>query len=173
MSNFKYIITIILLSVTSMCFAQRKNFSGTWMLSDQKSISGNLYQNGVPKKIHVRQETEKMDVEKTTFGQGDNYNQAVVETLYYNGKPFNAVSPSKKKKVITMKWLNNSTGFVVTVLFKNPIDNNKFDIKVTDTWSLNNEGDLIFIRKNENLLNGEIWESRSVYEKKSDNVQVN
>lgn len=48
--------------------AQKTNFSGTWTLQDQQSISGKLYSNGVPKQIKVLQSANNIIIETTVAG---------------------------------------------------------------------------------------------------------
>ncbi len=50
------------------CFAQNKDFSGTWNFTEQESISGKLYSNGSPKSFKITQSATQTIIEQTTAG---------------------------------------------------------------------------------------------------------
>ena len=164
MSNFKVLINSFCLLITLSAIGQKTDYSGKWLLKIQESISGSLYENGVSKKMVVTQNNNNINIEKTTLGQ-DNNDIVTKETLFFDGKSFEAITASKRKKVITMKWDEDKKNLNVIAVLKNAIDNSKEDMKISDTWTLNSDGKLVFVRKSENYLNGEVWESRSIYEK--------
>lgn len=154
----------ICLICTLNSFGQKSDFSGKWKLIEQKSITGTLYENGVSKKMLVNQNNDKIVIEKTTLSQS-NTDAITNETFFFDGKPFETVTASKRMKIITMKWDDSKKRFIAVASLKNAIDKEKEDMKITDIWMINGEEKLILIRKSENYLNGEIWESKSVYEK--------
>jgi hypothetical protein len=143
--------------------AGRQDFTGTWTLKDQKSISGTLYANGVPKQIKSVQDKQMITIEKVTANaRGEDVTST--EKLNYDGKPFETTTPSKRKKIATLTWSKDGQSFIEKSDLYSLADASKVEITYIDTWKLE-DGKLIFIRKAENFGNGEIWESKSIYEK--------
>ena len=139
------------------------DFSGTWIFKDQQSISGNLYSNGSPKQITIVQTDKNIIIKKVTaVGDGTDANTA--DTLFYNGKPFKSITSSKRNKESTFQWNDNKDSFTTIGTAFNPADKTKADFKTTDTWTIEND-QLVLTRKSENFTNGEVWESKAVYDK--------
>jgi len=148
---------------TSTSLAQHTDFSGTWLFKDQQSISGNLYSNGVPKQITITQTGKALIIEKIT-AVGDGTDATSRDTLSFDGKPFKTLSPSKRPKEVTLKWNAAKEGFTTIATAFNPTDKTRADFKTTDTWSIEND-QLVMIRKSENFTNGEVWQSKGIYDK--------
>jgi len=142
--------------------AQNIVFSGTWVFSDQESISGNLYSNGSPKLIKIDQQADSIRLEKTTSGaDGDMVSK---ETLPFDGRPVEGLTSSKKRKSMTILWSKDKKSFTETTHVYDPADTTKIIFTYTDIYSLEG-GQLVLQRKAENFGNGETWESKAVYEK--------
>jgi hypothetical protein len=152
------------LLLTTIVFAQKTDFSGTWILKDQISISGTLYGNGVPKQIKVTQTNDNLILESiTSNAQGQDI--TTTENLAFNGDKFEATTASKRKKSVTLSRDQEGTTFTRTSDLSQITDTNKIEIRYTDTWSLEDGKKLILLRKAENFANGEVWESKSIYQK--------
>jgi hypothetical protein len=144
-------------------FAQKTDFSGTWNLKDQKSISGTLYSNGVPNQIKIIQTKDALSLETTTAnGQGQDV--TTTESLAFDGKKFETTTASKRKKSISIAWDKDGKTFIRASDLSQTTDTSKVEIKYTDTWSIDG-GKLILLRKAENFSNGEEWEAKAIYEK--------
>lgn len=157
------LITVIFFTCNTTLLAQRADFSGNWMLKDLQSISGKLYFNGVPKQMKVTQRPIEITIGKITDnGKGENITSS--EIIEFNGKPFETTSVSQRKKVITIKWSNDQKSFTETSNIFSAVDTTKLEFTITDRWNLE-VGKLIMIRRNQNFTNGEVWESKAVYEK--------
>jgi len=142
---------------------QKTIFLGTWILTDQKSISGNLYDNGIPQQIKVILKNDTIILEKTTAYPTGNI--VGIEKIIFDEKPFETKSPAGRKVLITAKWMGNKNGFIAVSQFYNINDHKKLEITKNDIWSIE-DNNLVLIRKNENLANGETWESKSIYKRK-------
>ena len=163
-TNTTLLSTILLiLFCSSAVFAQQTDFSGDWKLKGQENISGKLYSNGVPEEMKIIQASTQITVEKITLGQNAEY-MTTSETLYSNRDPFVTQTASKRKKVITLKWNADQQGFTEIANVYNATDPAKLEHITTDAWSLT-DGELILDRKDQNLINGETWESKSTYDK--------
>jgi len=151
---------IVLFSMAA--YAQQTDFSGTWVFGDQQSISGNLYSDVSPTQMKVTQKGDEIVIEKTTSaGNGD---VTTNETLTFDGKPFQTTTSSGRKKRITIKWSDDQKILTeITALFST-LDNGKEDYRITDRWSLEN-GKLVLLRKDENLIIGEVLEVKLFYDK--------
>jgi hypothetical protein len=143
--------------------AQKIDFSGTWILKDQKSISGTLYGNGVPKQIKVTQNKEALTLE-TTSANAQGTDVVTTENLAFDGKKFESTTASKRKKLVSLTWTKDGKSFTRVSDLSQTADTSKVEIKYTDAWSID-EGKLILLRKAENFNNGEVWESKSIYTK--------
>jgi hypothetical protein len=142
---------------------QKTDFSGTWILKDQKSISGTLYSNGVPKQIKILQNSDALTLESTTSNaQGEDV--TTTESLPFDGKKFETTTASKRKKTSILSWDKDGKTFTRTSDLSQTTDTSKIEIKYTDIWSLDG-GKLILLRKAENFNNGEEWEAKAIYEK--------
>jgi hypothetical protein len=149
--------------VTAIVYAQKTDFSGTWTLKDQRSISGTLYSNGVPKQIKVTQTNDALMLETTTANaQGQDV--TTVEDLAFNGEKFETTTASKRKKSVALNWDKDGKTFTHTADLSQIADTSKVEIRYTDTWRVE-DGKLILLRKAENFSNGEGWESKSIYQK--------
>jgi len=161
MKQLTILFTALLL--TTAAFAQKTDFSGNWSFTEQSSISGKLYSNGSPKAIKITLTATAITLEKTSAGASGDVTTS--ETVSLDGKPFETVTPTtKRKKVITIAWSSNSALTEIASLY-NATDPAKLDFKTTDTYTVEN-GELVLDRKTENFTNGETWESKANYSKK-------
>jgi hypothetical protein len=159
----KRITTIAALLLTVYSFAQKTDYSGTWLLKDQESVSGTLYSNGVPKQIKLTQAKDALTIESITANaQGQDVTTS--ESLAFTGKPFESTTASKRKKTSTLAWDKDGKTFMRTSDLSQTADTGKLEIKYTETWSLE-DGKLILLKKAENFSNGEVWEAKAIYGK--------
>ena len=162
MKRMLSVLTALLL--TSIVFAQKTDFSGNWTLKDQKSISGTLYSNGVPKQIKVSQTKDNLTLESTTpNAQGQDI--TTTEKLAFTGEKFETTTASKRKKSVALAWDKEDKTLTHTADLSQTTDTNKVEIRYTDTWSIEDGKKLIMLRKAENFVNGEVWESKGIYQK--------
>lgn len=160
MKKSSLITGIVLFSMAAS--AQQTDFSGTWVFEDQQSISGNLYSDVSPTQMKVTQKGDEIAIEKTTSaGNGD---VTTNETVTFDGKPFQTTTSSGRKKRITIKWSDDQKMLTETTALFSTLDNGKEDYRITDRWSLEN-GKLVLLRKDENLIIGEVLEVKLFYDK--------
>ena len=140
------------------------SFTGTWDLVDQQNISGNLYSNGVPKQMVIIQRSDSIIIKRLSTDQsGDDI--IAIDSISFEGRPFETISISKRKKFVSANWNNKKDELTVTGKFYNLTDLTRLEYIITDTWALEG-GSLSMVRVNKNLINDEEWESRSIYEKR-------
>jgi hypothetical protein len=162
-------LTLKVFSVSVCIFAgiplihAQTDFSGSWTFKIQESISGNLYSNGSPKSVLIEQDAKAISITKVTAGSDGDV--TTTETVSFNGQPFATTTASKRKKAITGQWSTDKKSFTEIALVFDATDSTKLYFRTTDTWSFEN-GALMLDRKAENQSNGEIWESRAIYDKR-------
>jgi len=158
-------MAVIISLVASMTKVQAQtNLSGSWAFKEQQSVSGTLYSNGSPKTVLVEQDAKAISITKVTAGSDSDVTST--ETVSFNGQPFVTATPSKHKKTITGQWSTDKKSFTEITLVFDATDSSKLYFRTTDTWSLDGS-ELVLDRKAENQANGEIWESKATYNKKS------
>jgi hypothetical protein len=151
-----------LLLVCLSAAAQSTDFSGKWLYRDQEIVSGNSIGDGTPTRMTVTQKSNAMDIVKLT--EGGNVDVTTTETVGFDGKPFQTKSQSGGRKLIAIKWSGDQKTFTETTMVFSTSDSTKPEYRVTDTWSMEN-GRLVLHRKDENLMIGDVVESRLFYEK--------
>lgn len=156
------ILALVVLCNAAFVLIEKTDFSGTWAFKDQESISGNLYSNGSPKQIKITQKEQEIFIEKTSADENGK-DLTSTDSLKYNA-PFEKITKSKRKKVITIEWTADGKGFTQITTIYTAADHSKAEFAYTDTYSMDN-GHLILTRRAENFENNESWESKSTYEK--------
>jgi len=142
--------------------AQNASLNGNWNFKDQQSISGNIYENGSPKKAAITQNGDRLKL-TTTISTGD-LDSTFTEALSI--MPFETITGrSHKKKVSVISWLPDHSGFTEISTIYSKDDSSKADYRNTDKWTLQH-GQLTLDRKSENFINGETWESTATYTKR-------
>lgn len=160
MKKFSMIVGAVLFGMLG--YAQYTDFTGTWNFKDQESISGNLLDNGSPTQMKVAQGKLSMVIGKIT--EGGNVNTTTEDTVGFDGKPFETIAPSGRRKSMTLKWSDDRKSFSETTRIFSVLDTGKLEYIVTDRWTMEGKT-LVFVRKDENLMMGEIWESKAYYDK--------
>lgn len=138
------------------------DLSGTRIFKGQQSVSGNLYSNGSPKSVSIKQDAGNITLSKTTAGNAGDVTST--ETVAFNGQTFETITPSKRKKTITGSWDKDKKTFTEITHLYDATDSTKLFHTVTDSWTMQN-GQLILDRKDENASNNEVWESKATYDK--------
>jgi hypothetical protein len=156
----------VFISLASIANAQT-DFSGTWKFDDQESISGNLYSNGSPTAYTIKQDGDVFTITTMSMGvDGKEFGSTLTLSLGEKSTDFKGTSSDKIEKLFsfTLTKLADNSGYKIvferfpTVEKKNP------EKKVTDIWTIE-DGKLVLVRKDENFVNGETWESKAWYEK--------
>jgi hypothetical protein len=141
---------------------EEKEIAGKWSLTETKNIHGFLYSNAVPKQINVIQQESSAIIERVF--DGSEKDVVTKETLYFNGKTFETQTPSKRKKMITAKWIKSKNEMIAIATIHNPINNKLVETKTIEHWQLK-QGQLFLNKRSENYLTGEVWETVGKYRK--------
>jgi hypothetical protein len=166
-ANFKFVflnLVALFFFISEPVFSQKADFSGTWIIKDQKSVSGTLYHNGVPKQLKVIQKADCITIDKITI-KDSSEDITTTETIGFDGKPFETYTPSRRKKMVLIKWEDNSQCLVEIASYSSAANEKSLDYKITDTWILSDSGKkLILTRVNESNI-GESWTMKAIYDK--------
>lgn len=155
------IATALFFLISGLSYAQTNNLAGIWNFKEQQSISGNLYANGSPKQVTIKQTNDIFEFEFITADEeGDTKSNEKISS----GKELESTTPMGRKKISKIQWSADGKTLTETTNIYSKTDVGKFDFKFTDSWTIT-DGKLILDRKNENFTNGETWESKATYEK--------
>ena len=160
---------LILSGLTSILFSSvfsQTDFSGSWSFKDQQSVSGNLYANGSPNKIQITHMKTNISIQKVT-AKGDGTDIMTSDAnIGFDRIAVEGKTSSNRINFLIVEWSADYKSFMETTNIYSLTDAGKVDFKVTDTYSLSDDGKTLNLdRKDENNTNGEIWESIATYEK--------
>ena len=141
----------------------RADFSGSWVLKERNSLSGNSYANGIPNEIIFVQKADSAFISTIGLNQTGGYDTTILH-LGMDGLPSKTLTPTNKIRSTNMEWQENQQSFI-------QIDNyylegnDKPDHKSTITWSISDKGNILTIVKlDENFINGETWSMKGIYD---------
>ncbi len=160
----EFISILFLVFASLSASAQNVDFSGTWILSKQISLSGDNYLNGVPKKIIITQSLDSIIIVKISVGE--NKDDSVIQALMFNGEPRVTITELKNNRSSVLKWSGDEKSFIETSNITAPVHD---QLKSTSefNWSLSeNKTNIILIRNYLDHLSGETYSMKGVYDKK-------
>lgn len=129
------LIFILLLFISFHAFAQKKNFSGTWLLNKVKTDLEKAPEWVIPKTIKIDQQADKLILIRTSLDASLNEQAPVQETLSFDGTPFIRNAGSGSVITTAIHWTDDQT-FTL---------NRKGSNTANETWSLLNEGKVLSI----------------------------
>jgi type 1 fimbria pilin len=115
MKNYVYafLLTGIFLLTSSVTFAQKVNFSGTWTYSETKSVlGGEGGPRGAAVKMTIKQEGNTMSIEKTTRRQSGEENIST-ENYTLDGKECENPTFGDRTKKSTVTWSEDKKSLTI------------------------------------------------------------
>jgi len=115
MKNYVYafLFTGIFLLTSSVTFAQKVNFSGTWTYSETKSVlGGEGGSRGAAVKMTIKQEGNTMSIEKTTRRQSGEENIST-ENYTLDGKECENPTFGDRTKKSTVTWSEDKKSLTI------------------------------------------------------------
>ncbi len=115
MKNYVYafLLTGIFLLTSSVTFAQKVNFSGTWTYSETKSVlGGEGGPRGAAVKMTIKQEGNTMSIEKTTRRQSGEENIST-ENYTLDGKECENPTFGDRTKKSTVAWSEDKKSLTI------------------------------------------------------------
>jgi hypothetical protein len=156
-------------SAPASALAQTAGFSGAWALKERTSLSGQDFANGVPKSITVTEKADVIAIERVLITEAARGENQYVETLAFDGKPFERVTLGKRQAHATIKRLEDPRSLVETISYSLPENFRDHEFTATETWHLSNDNKTLTIIVNYTNEKDPTknWSMRGVYEKTS------
>jgi hypothetical protein len=145
-------------------FTQKIDFSGNWILKEQKSITGTLYLNAVPKKIKVVQRADSFLIERINMN-ASREDIMTSESIVLDGKPFDTFTPSKRRKITNIKWEKDSQSLIEIAVYMSSTNQTAIEYKITDTWSLSADGKTLTMIRVDESSTEQSWSVKAIYDK--------
>jgi len=141
MKNYIYafLLTGIFLLTSSVTFAQKVNFSGTWTYSETKSVlGGEGGLRGAAVKMTIKQEGNTMSIEKTTRRQSGEENIST-ENYTLDGKE--CVNPTfgNNTKKSTVSWSEDKKGLTIISNMVFEREGQQMEINTTEVFTLSQD----------------------------------
>jgi len=139
------LITLPLLNSNSMPMGKKSNFSGTWILNEQKSDFGEYGRMMASDKLIIVQKGKKLTMEKyATAPTGEAYNYPENYTL--DGKE--CVNPlfEQSKKTSTVAWSEDKKSLTFTSLLELVFEGQEMKINTVEVYSLEDGGKSMVIK---------------------------
>jgi|GEM_PF-957364 len=132
-----FVLAIIALRESSV--AQIRDFSGTWILRDRKSLVGKDYSNVMPKEISVSQNGDSLIIQRELPGEHDILNK-FTETVYLDGRKSTRVTGGKRNVTASIKPDDKTNEFTELMEFTFPNNNQDIEYSRSEKWSLSETG---------------------------------
>jgi hypothetical protein len=140
MKNYVYafLLTGIFLLTSSVTFAQKVNFSGTWTYSETKSVVGEGGPRGAAVKMTIKQDGNTMSFEKTTRRQSGEENVST-ENYTLDGKDCENPTFGDRTKKSTAIWSEDKKSLTITskVVFER--EGEQMEINTTEIFTLSED----------------------------------
>jgi len=151
----KEIIVSLLLFSSMGAFAQKTNFSGNWVINKSKIEFGQAPEWVLPKSLKVEQQSERIVVSRTNIDQQLAEQSPIVDTLSFNGNPFQRAQSSGPIVTSTMHWLNDQS---LTLTRKG-------SSTTIETWTLDDSGKTLVVNRSVEQSDGLKYTLKAFYDK--------
>jgi hypothetical protein len=129
--------------------AQKANFSGDWKLNEGKSELGQFGGRMAAKKIKLDGQTESLAVQRFSVGQ-DGAEITTSEKLTFDGKATESTVFGGSKKSAVAKWSDDGKALNVNSTINFERDGQAIEIKITEKWTLSEDGKSLTIESTSN-----------------------
>ena len=155
----KKIFFILALYATENAFAQKVDFSGTYMMNKKETNLGPAPEWILPRYIKVEQQKKKTVIARTGLSQQLVEQPPVADTLAFDGAAFLRKSAGYNA-ISTLKW-DSDTSFVV--VRKNVNDMNIVVGTITEGWTMENGKKTLVVNRSVEQANGMKYTTRAVF----------
>ncbi len=149
----KLIFTLLVCSSMS-AFAQKTNFSGSWLVNKTKTDFGKAPESIIPKSIKVEQQSDKLTLTRINLNDALEEQPPITELLSFNGQPF-VRNHASGTVTTTLNWLDDQSFKLIR----------KGSVTATETWTLADNGKTLLIDRNVEQPDGFKYETKCVYDK--------
>ncbi|WP_259070360.1 hypothetical protein HDF24_14540 [Mucilaginibacter sp. X4EP1] len=160
----KQIINLILLvTLSGTLVAQQKfDYTGTYAVNKSKIDFGKAPDWILPSRFKVTQEGKKLIIVRTIV------NETGIETdrayTFEDDKPFEYNSTNGQKNISTLLWNADKASFIISL--QSTTADGKPGQNYTETWSLTDGGNTLFINRDVEQANGLKYNIKAYYDKK-------
>lgn len=159
-----FLLAAPLLLCSTVLFAQKPDFSGTWVLNEGKSDMGQ-FGNIVPPKISAIQKADSLTAIKTNKSFDGSSETLSTETLSFDGKQIEStVPPNDGKRKASAKWSDDGSQLTITYTLQLNFNGEAFEVTGTEVWALADGGKTLTLTSKSNSSFGENT-FKGVYEK--------
>lgn len=140
-----FVLSAAFVGLCSATTADRANFSGEWKLNESKSDLGQFGARMASRNMKITQSADSMNLEVTAPSQqgGDVTRK---DKVTFDGKEVETVlSPAAKKKS-TAKWSDDGQTLNVNAVISFDRNGETMEIKVTEVWKLENNGQTLTLQ---------------------------
>jgi hypothetical protein len=129
---FQTIVAVYFLSTFASIHSPENptDFLGTWKFNEYKS---DPYTN-MSKQVKINEKGDTLLIERL-----EKNDSSFSEPVLLDGRKFQCITTSGRKKVGEAKWLYNKTSFVEQAVLYNLQDTAKIDFLVTEQWNLSDD----------------------------------
>jgi hypothetical protein len=154
MRSMSVVLLIVYLMFCSFLVAQdsKVNFSGEWAFNQDKSETGSGGQGrgfGIATKLVVKQEANKITVERTGQGRDDEYTRTEEFTL--DGKKNEVEGFGGRIRTVIAQWTDGGK----TLTISSVREGQSFQMTSTEVWSLLENGKVLSIASTRTSSRGE------------------
>ena len=167
MRSLYFVSLIIFLLIFSFVFAQdsKVNFSGEWTFNQDKSETGDSGRGrgfGSATKLVVKQEANKLTIERTGQGRDGEYTRT--EELTLDGKKNEVEGFGGRTSTVTAQWTDGGKTLTINSVSVFEREGQSFEINSTEVWSILENGKVLSIGSTRTTSRGERT-SKLVYNK--------
>lgn len=133
------LVTGMFLLFSSVTFAQKVNFSGTWTYNETKSVlGGEGGPRGAAVKMTIKQDGKNMSIEKTTRRQSGEEN-TYTENYTLDGKECENTTSGDRIKKSTAIWSEDKKSMTITSKMVFERDGQQMEINTTEIFTLSSD----------------------------------
>jgi hypothetical protein len=147
-------IFLLLLIFPSFIYAQKPDFSGSWIYNESKSIIGEGHFRGAPTKIRVTQDDNTLISEKLMKGR-DGTDRVTNELYTLDGKECENKGFQNNIKKSKAVWSSDEKSLTIssTMIFER--NGETMEMKSTETWSISDDQNTFTLEVTASTPNGE------------------
>jgi hypothetical protein len=153
----KKLMFLVLLCSSVTAFAQKINFSGSWLINKTRTdfIGSRAAEWVVPKTLKIDQQADKLILIRMSIDNQLQDLPPVSETLAFDGTAFQRTQASGLAVTTSLHWLDN-TSFTLT---------RKGTNETEETWTLEDNGKTLVVDRNVEQADGSKYEIKCYYDK--------
>jgi hypothetical protein len=147
----------------NMAYAQQANFTGQWVINENKSDFAGQSPATMFKTINVIQTADSLKIKGLRFGSDNGLSTVISYPL--NGEPKIIVLSGNRKMTATLSWQNNGRSIVRSSVYFIPNQPGLMDYESKETWSLSDDLKVLVLSRVFTIRNRKSIAIKAIYEK--------